>query len=283
MLSFKVPGTISAINVDEGQRVAKGQLIATIDASSLQSNYEIAKSALATAQDTYDRMKRLHDAQSIPEMKWVEVENALQAAKSACDIARNTLNDARIYAPQAGVISKKFADAGSTAVPAAPVVQLVDISPVKAVISVPENEISRFGANTTASIAVQSADGLVCQGKLSDKGVAADPLSRAYKVKFVTDNPDGKLLPGMLCNVTISRPDDTDAIVIPVESVLLDNNNQTFVWLSKDGKASKQVIVLGPYMPGGVSVASGLSAGDVLIVKGQQKVSDGMAVTSVNQ
>lgn len=283
VLSFKIPGTIRSINVSEGQRVQKGQLIATLDESSLQSNYEIAKSTLATAQDTYNRMKQLHDANSIPEMKWVEVENSLQAAKSACQIAKNALGDTHIYAPQSGVISQKFVDVGSTSVPAAPVVKLVDVSPVKAVISVPESEINRFTTASTASIYVEAADGVTVEGKLSDKGVSADPLSRSYTVKFQTANPDGKLLPGMLCNVTVSEPGVSEAIVVPVEAILLDSGNQTFVWVDQSGKAHKKEVKLGNYMPGGVVVESGLCDGDKLIVAGQQKVSEGMAVTSIKK
>lgn len=282
VLSFKIPGTIRSINVIEGQRVQKGQLIATLDESSLQSNYEIAKAALSTAQDTYDRMKKLHDANSIPEMKWVEVENALQAAKSSCRIAKNALDDAKIYASQSGVISKKFADAGSTAIPAEPIVKIVDVSPVKATISVPENEISQFNSLSTASMYVEAADGATFDGKLSDKGVSADPLSRSYCVKFQTDNSEGKLLPGMLCNVTVSRPGTSEAIVVPIESILLDNGNRTFVWVDDNGKAHKKDVTLGNYLSGGVVVESGLAPGDNLIVSGQQKVSEGMAVTSVN-
>lgn len=283
VLSFKIPGTIRSINVSEGQRVQKGQLIATLDESSLQSNYEIAKATLATAQDTYNRMKQLHDANSIPEMKWVEVINSLQAAKSACEIARNALGDTKIYAPQSGVISQKFAEAGSTAVPAAPIVKLVDVSPVKATISVPESEISLFNSSSAASIYVEVADGTTYQGTLSDKGVSADPLSRSYTVKFQTANPEGQLLPGMLCSVTVSKPGKTEAIVIPVGSVLLDNSNQTFVWVDLNGKAHKKVVELGNYLPGGVVVESGLADGDILIVAGQQKVSESMAVTSINK
>ncbi len=283
VISFKIPGTISSINVTEGQRVQKGQLIASLDESSLRSNYEIAEATLATAKDTYNRMKQLHDANSIPQMKWVEVENTLQTAKSACQIAKNTLGDTKIYAPQSGIVSQKFADSGSTTIPASPIVKIVDISPVKATISVPEREINQFNSTSTALIYVEAAEGATYEGMLSDKGVSANPLTRSYSVKFQTDNPDGKLLPGMLCNVTVNKSATTEAIIVPVESILLDNNNQTFVWVDLKGKAHKKNVTLGNYLSGGIVVESGLTDGDLLIVSGQQKVSEGMAVTPVNK
>lgn len=283
VLSFKVPGTISRILVDAGTRVAKGQLIATLDDSSLQNSYEMAKATLATAQDTYDRMKQLHAANAITDMKWVEVENALKTAQSACNIAKNTLNDSKIYAPFSGVISEKFSDAGSTAIPGVPVVKLVEISPLKAKISVAEKDISDFAMNAPGVIAVDAVGGLSVDGKVCDKGVAADPLSRTYDVKFLIDNPDGKLLPGMLCNVTLKSDDAAEALTVPINAVLLDDRNQSFLWTVSDGKAHKTVIKLGAYTDGGVIVDSGLAEGTEYIVAGQQKVSEGMDVTPINK
>lgn len=283
VLSFKMPGTISNILVDAGSRVSKGQLIAVLDDGSLQSSYEMAKATLATAQDTYNRMKLLHDANSITDMKWVEVENALKTAKSACDIAKNALGDARIYAPFSGVISEKMADVGSTAAPAIPIVKLVEISPLKAKISVAEKDVTQFAMGAPGVVVVDAADGLTVDGKVCDKGVAADPLSRTYDVKFLIPNPGGKLLPGMLCNVLLKSEDSVEAITVPINAVLLDDANRSFVWTVKDGKAHKTVVKLGAYTDSGVVVESGLAAGTEYIVAGQQKVSDGMKVTSVNK
>lgn len=281
VLSFKVPGTITNLNVTEGQRVAKGQLIAALDAASLQNNYEITKSALATAQDTYDRMKQLHDANSIPEMKWIEVQNALASAKSTCEIAKNTLNDSKLYAPFSGIISNKYADVGSTAAPAVPIVKLVEISPIKANISVSENQIGNFEKGCVANISVLVAGDIMTEGTLTEKGVCADPLSRTYSVKFTAPNPDGKLLPGMLCDVSLKNSDKAEALVVPIETILLDHDNQSFVWIVKKGKAEKRNVVLGEYTSEGVIIESGLAAGDEIITSGQQKISDGMSVISI--
>lgn len=281
VLSFKVPGTISRICVNEGQRVKKGQLIAELDAASLQSNLEIAQAAEATAQDTYNRMKALHDANSIPDMKWVEVENALSAAKSATAIARNALADAKIHAPFSGYISKKTADAGMTVLPSVPVVNLVEISPVKINISVSENEISAITTSTDAVATVSALGGKTYHVAFAEKGVSADPLSRTYTVKFKSTNPDGEMLPGMLCNVSLESEGSRDAIVCPTDAILLDADNVCYVWLMQNGVAKKRTVSLGNYTATGVIVEEGLLPGEEIIVKGMQKVSEDMAVTPV--
>lgn len=78
VLSFKIPGTLTKLAVTEGQFVNKGQLIGEVDASSLESNLRIAEATEATALDTYNRMKMLHEASALPDMKWVEVQNSLK-------------------------------------------------------------------------------------------------------------------------------------------------------------------------------------------------------------
>ena len=70
---------------------------------------------------------------------------------------------------------------------------------------------------------------------------------------------------------------------LPVGSVLLDSENQSFVWLDQDGKSIKRPVTLGGYTGNGVVISKGLTAGDEVIVKGMQKVSEGMAVESINK
>lgn len=156
MLSFSVAGTIRQMYVGVGARVAKGQLIASLDASNLHHSYEIAVAALNQAQDAYDRMKQLHDANALPDIKWVEVQNTLSQAQNVAAIAKKGLDDANLYAPVAGYVSEKLADAGMNLAPGMPIVKVVDITPVKVSISVPENEIANIPGDTSAQISVRS-------------------------------------------------------------------------------------------------------------------------------
>lgn len=281
-LSFAAPGTIRTFNVNVGDRVTRGQLIATLDGTSLQNAYQISQAALNSAQDTYNRMKQLHDAKALPDMKWVEVQNALKSAQSAAAIARKGLSDANLYASRDGYVSEKMADVGMNAAPGIPVVKIVDINPVKVAISVPENEIASIADNTQAIVTVNALGGKQYVGKLKEKGVTANPLSRSYNVKFEIDNPNGELLPGMICDVAMASTDGRTVKVVPIDAVLLDADNQNFVWLEKDGKAEKRIVTV-EGMTGGTQliVTSGLEAGDSVIVSGQQKVSQGTRVVNI--
>ena len=126
-LSFAGSGTIRRIYVSEGQTVRQGQLIAELDPTTMQNAYTIAKTSLDQAQDTYNRMKELHDAGSLPEMQWIQIENQLKSARASEAMARKSLHDTKLYAPFSGFIASKDAEMGQNAGPGMPVVKLVSM------------------------------------------------------------------------------------------------------------------------------------------------------------
>lgn len=285
VLSFSAPGTIKSINVSEGQHVSKGQLIASIDGASLKNGYDIALASLREAQDAYNRMKKLHDANALPEMQWVSVQEKLKQAEAAAEIAKTGMNDANIYAPMSGVIAHKLADVGQTAAPGLPIVELMDVSTLKAKISVPESDLTamKTGANATISAGDRSYS-----GKLVEKGVAANALSHNYDIKFLINEPDDYIMPGMICNVSVegitptADSDVTQEIVLPPQAVILDWDNNSYVWVSDNGVAQRKQVETDGLDSRGIIVKSGLNPTDSVIVEGQQKLSSGLKVISVN-
>ena len=287
-LSFASIGTLSSVNVSEGQMVRQGQLIATIDKASVQSAYDAALAAKEQALDAEQRMKMLHDAGSLPEIKWIEVQTQVRQAVSAEKMAKKALTDTRLYAPFSGYIAQKQAEAGQSVAPGVPVVKLVKIDQVKVNISVPEEEIAKIRQGQTMKVAVAALGGKVFHARVTEKGVSADALSRSYEVKGVISNPSHELLPGMIASVSIpetSQPEnlktsqpDSPTLTLPAEIIQIDADNKPFVWTVADGKASKAYVTLGENVGDNVRITSGLSAGSKVICEGQQKVSNGMRV-----
>lgn len=281
-VSFSTAGTIRSLNIAEGQTIRQGQLIGTLDDGSLRSAYEIAKSTLDQAKDAYNRMKMLHESNSLPDIKWVDVQSKLSQAENAAEIARIALNDARLYSPVSGIVSEKMASVGQNIAPGIPVVKIVDINSVKVVIAIPENDITKFEKGSTADIYTKAAPGESFTGTLAEKGVSANPLSRSYAVKYRVSNHGGKLLPGMICDVYTENTVESNGIVLPTSSVLLAADNSYFVWLDSAGIARKRIVSPGVMLPEGIMIESGLKDGDKVIVAGMDKISGGMKVTSIN-
>lgn len=279
-LSFSVMGAVKSVHVTLGQHVAKGQLIATLDPVSIQSSYNAAKASLEQAEDAYRRMKELHDKGSLPEIKWVEVQSKLQQVRSMEEIAGKNLKDTRLYAPFSGVIAEKTIEVGQNVTPNIPVAKLVTPNLLKVKIAVPETEIAGISLAQKAEIIVPALKSGNFSGAVVEKGIVANPLSRSYDVKIRVENARTDLMPGMVTEVVLEKNDTTlsNPFIIPAGIVQLDENNHSFVWIEKDGKASKRVIDCGDFMSNGVTVVSGLTSGDRIIVEGQQKVCEGTVI-----
>ena len=280
-LSFATAGTIKRIYVNSGQTVGAGQLIAELDPTTMQNAYTIAKTALEQAQDTYNRMKELHEDGSLPEMQWIAIENQLESATASEAMAKKSLADTKLYAPFGGYIATKDAEVGQNAGPGVPVVKLVSIGSVKVKISVPEDDIQRIKKGSSMKIIVPALGNREFSGSVTERGVSADPRSRTYEVKATINNHDGQLLPGMICQAFTNYMQGTTGVFVPANLVQLDSDNNTFVWVVNGGKAVKRQIFISNETAQGAQVSGGLSDGDQIIVAGQQKVSNGMKVTIV--
>lgn len=278
MLSFSVPGTITDFYVEEGQRVAKGQVLARVRSDSYVNAGNIADAELAEARDAYARLKKLHDADALPEIKWVEVQNKLKQAENAAEMSRRAVTDATLHAPVSGVVSRKLAGVGQTVIAAEPVLELVTVSDIRITISVPESEIGAIAEGQAATVGFKSLGIDSLSGRVVRKSVVADPLTRAYTVKIAIPTADGRILPGMVGDVAVASVASADLsataaeVLLPSQSVLLDSDNRTFVWVVDGGKAARRFVKADALASGGVIVSEGLSAGDSVIVAGMRKV-----------
>lgn len=285
-LSFEVPGNIVALRADNGDHVAKGQLLATVDPISLRDAHKMALATLNQAEDAYRRYEPLHKQGVISDIRWVEVQTALEQAQTSERLARTQLTRTSLTAPFAGVISERTAERGMNVMAGQQIFRLVDISSVDVKISVPEKEVSTIKIGAKAKVVVTAVGGQVYDAYVTEKGIEANAVSHTYDVKLAIKHTDGKLMPGMVGRVKLtdvgrSAEGDgaaTSGFVIPINALKLDSDNRRFVWLAAGGKAKQQYITLGDFTDNGVIVTSGLAAGDKVITDGSQKVSEGMSV-----
>lgn len=277
-LSFEVAGNVDELHVREGQRVYKGQLLASLNKSTLRNSHDAALSTLKQAEDAYGRMKVLYDNKSLPEIKWIEVQTSLQQAKSMESIAKKSLDDCCLYAPFSGVIAERHIETGTNVMPGMPSFKLVAVDKVKLKIAVPEKEIKNIHVGQPATIKVAALDERRLQGDISEKNVTANPLSHTYDVKVALDNPDGELMPGMVCNVNIAAEEKQKNIIVPARAVQVNNAGETFVWLAVDDRAMRRTVETGGFSNNDVIISHGLTEGEQVIIEGGQKVSEGMKI-----
>ena len=276
-MAFKYGGTLQKLNVRQGSHVRKGQTLASLSSPQLESTQRSAQATLEQAQDAYDRLKKVHDNGSLPEIKWREMVANLEKAQSAFDLAEATLADNTIKAPFDGTVASVNATIGENVVPLKPVIRLISTKGLAVKISVPENEIAKVQVGDSAEIIIPALDDKRLNGKVIEKSMTASLLTHSYPVKVLIEQPDDELTPGMIGKVVL-QADVSKGIIIPANAVLI-NREGKFVWVAEDGRATRRKITLSGYSGSGVVVSEGLNTGDIVIVEGYQKVSEGMKVS----
>jgi RND family efflux transporter MFP subunit len=284
-LSFSGTGSVEQVFVTEGQRVKKGQLLAALNTTTAENSYQMMLAKQQQAQDAYDRLVKVHENGSLPDIRFVEVETGLQQAKSMTAVAKKNLDDCRLYAPQSGVIARRSVEVGSVAIPGVAAFRIVSTDRVNVKIAVPENEISQITEGRTANIVAPALDHAVFTGKVEMKGVVADPVSHTYEVKIeLTNNVGTKnlspLLPGMVCKVSLAGDAETAGMVVPNRTVQIAADGRKYVWLADGNTARRRFVKTGGLDDNGIIIVEGLSEGDRLIVEGFRKVSEGMKIVS---
>lgn len=278
-LSFPVMGTLLRICVCEGQHVRQGEVLAVLDDTSARNTCEAARAALRQAQDAYDRMKRLYEGESLPQVKIVEIETKLRQAQAACEIAEKNLADCILRAPFTGVVGKKMCDAGANVLPIQPVMTLLGIAEVKVRFAVPETEIAALGQSDPSEIRVAALEGKIFRGVSLEKGAVANPAVHTYDVRIPLANPQGELLPGMVCRVTVGGDKAAGKWIVPVRAVRQSGAGERFVWVVENGAASRRQVTVGGLYGNGIEILSGIGPGEKIVTDGYQKIGQGTKVS----
>ena len=280
-ISSEISGKIKKIHCVIGDKVSQGEVLAEIDSEyreiSLQKKRALlrkAKAAKAKAQKDSKKSKNLlkegviSDSDSDGTILDQQFANAeLSLAHSEVKAAEKELRDTKIKSPFNGKIALKNVELGKLVTPGQSIFTLVDIHKIKIVVHVSELDIAKISINNTAEIVLDSLDGDKFNGHVATIGLKADDSTRSFPVEILVDNPDEKLLPGMVATVSVLSDKPKKLILIP-QNAIHTLNNMKVVYIMKDNKAMHQPIQTSSSVNDHVIVEKGLAEGDMLIISG---------------
>jgi RND family efflux transporter MFP subunit len=246
----------------------------------MESAYQAARAQYDQAIDARDRLKKVYDAGSLPEIKWVEANSNVSQAEANRNHYKKSLENCELRAPSDGFIGSRNIEVGMSAVQIQAPIEIVHINSVYAKISVPESEISLFEIGQDATLHVSALNNTSYTGQVEKIGVMANRLSRTYDVKIEVKNPGLKLKPGMVCEVKVMLPLSNPVLLVPMSAVESDANNKPFAFTvdRNTKKAIKKTICIANIVDNKIAVSSGLEADELVIIAGNQKVSDNAQV-----
>lgn len=279
-LGFLVAGKIDFIAANEGQMVSKGQLLSSLDPTNYGIAMELADIQVNQIQDEYDRLKLMHDNNSLSESDFAKISYGLRQAKAQQKLQTKNLADTKLYSPISGVLLKKLCEAGEITGTGIPLFVVSDIRTIKVSAFIPENELHNIRLGQNARVLVSSLNETF-DGKVIEVGSAADIASRAFSVKIEVENPGMLIRPGMIAEVKIVTDQDQEMILIPVGAVLHDFNDVSYIFVvdTSLNKAFRRNISTGKLINDQIEILSGVSGDETIITGGQQKLVDGSPVT----
>jgi len=272
MLASALGGFVERVLVASGDSVERGQVLARIDSATLGAQLQLASTELAVAETELARAERLRG--SIAELE-IEARMAKVAiAQVRHRQAQVQASRAVIRAPFAGTVAEVDIEQGEVAAPGAPIIRLVQLTPAKVSLSVPDRDVVALSVGMPVQVRT-AARPTPLAGRIAHIHPAADIDTRAFPVDVEVDNEGLQLLPGMIANVELSEPVAEDVVVLPQHVIVTHvGENGVFV-LDGQEVARWRPVELGRVIRNQVVVSSGVSVGEVVLVTGHRELADG--------
>ena len=278
----RAAGSLISIRVQRGDRVGKGQVLATVDASILDASMAELRTRMDLARIVYEKQKGLWDQQIGTEIQYLTAKNNYQA------LQRNlsTLNQQKalynVVAPFAGTVDEVLPKLGEIAAPGAPVVRLTSGTGGKILADVSEAYGNSIKAGDHAVVTIPDLGGAELPATVRVVSRSINATSRTFTVELrLKSAKAADLRPNMVATVRIQNYAAAAATVIPVDLVQHDEQNSyVYVVAQEAGKAvaKKRIIKTGNTYNGKVEVSSGLTAEDKIISGGYQNLNEGQKV-----
>jgi len=273
----EVAGRIAEFNFQEGQRVAKGTVLVRLDPSINEAEVQQARANLKLARSKYERAIDLAKSNFISGQARDEAENNLRVAEAALALVEARLAKTSIKAPFSGVIGLRSVSVGDYVKEGADIVNLEAIDPLKVDFRVPEVYMRQVKAGQPLQVALDAFPGKTFEGRVYAVNPLIDAAGRAVVIRAQVKNADASLRPGMFARVRLITSESAESLVVP-EQALVPQGSEQFVFRIVDGRAVRAKVEVGQRRDGVAEVLSGVSAGDVVVAAGQQRLRDGVPV-----
>lgn len=276
-LSFLESGPVAKVNVDLGDRVERGQVLATLHTSLLDAALIEAEAGAKFHRYNFEKSKQLFADGTISERDMFQAEYDFKRAESNLATVKQRLQNSTLIAPFDGVVAGRAIEVGNLVGPSQPAMHLVQWDRVKMRAWVSESEISDFSVGTGVTVRLDAVPGRTFDGRVGRIGPAADTKRRVFPMEIHISNEKGEVRPGMVGRVVIRRRTFTDAVVIPREAIVSRESGPVAFVVNGETVASR-ALSLGPSEGNRVIASSGLSFGDRLVVAGARDLIDGERV-----
>lgn len=273
----EVVGLIKAIHFQEGERIAAGKLLFTLDGALTEADLNEAKANLESSQRAHRRAQELAGRHLISSADLDTATATLGVDRARAASARTRLAKTLIHAPFDGVLGLREVSVGEYVNAGQALISLVRLDPIELDLRVPEVVLARLALGQSVAVKVDAYRGETFNGEIVAIDPSVDAASRSVALRARLANADGRLRPGMSVQASIEIDNAGSALLVP-EQAIWPQGEAKMVFRIEQGIAHLVPVTLGTRLPGRVEVTSGLAPGDVVVISGQMKLGDGAPV-----
>jgi membrane fusion protein (multidrug efflux system) len=294
VMGAELDGIVRSVKVDEGTIVKKGMLLASLDDTEYVHEVIRAKAALkqteaslANTKMEFSRKDALYKEQLVTRQQYDDVftrltlaESEVDRARAALVIANQKLAKTRLYAPIACRVKEKKVSVGDFVKNGTQMLILIQPDPLKLRFSVPERDIGKIRVGEEVHVRVDAFAGREFIGKVSTVFPSLEEKTRSLTVEALIPNDKDELKPGLFAKVRLYTGQEQDMVVVPVTSLLYEGD-KVRLYVIEGTTARERPVKLGSKYGEFMEISSGLKAGEMVVVAGQQSLSEGAKVSPV--
>ncbi len=274
-------GRITTLNVSEGQKITKGQLIATIDDAAIRAQLTTAQASLDKATKDVERYHNLLQVGAISQTQYEEIQLGMQNQQSNIAAIQQQLQYTKVKSPMSGIVSDLMLEAGSFTNPGTPIATVVDISQLNMIVMVDEKDVVKVRSGQSVEVKTEVYPDVIFNGKIVQIGVQAD-AARKYEIAVEVNNSSAShpLKAGMYGTAIIptTQKQDIYVLTVPRKSVV-GSLKQPQIYTLKEGNTAQLTDVeIGETIGDQVVILAGLNEGDQVITTGQINLDNGRRV-----
>ena len=265
-------GRIRKINVEVGDYVVKGQILAEMDRLQLdQTELQVQNDDIE-----YERLKGLYAEGGVSQSDFETAELAYKLRKTTlANLRENTI----LRSPINGYVSARNFDAGDLFSMSSPLFTVQQVTPVKLLVGISESEYTKIAKGDHVSLTVDAIPGETFTGKVERLYPTIDPATHTFKAEVVVPNTSRVLRPGMYARVTVNFGTRHSVIVPDRALVKQEGTGTRFIYvLQADNTVSYLPVTIGRHIGMEYEILSGLEEGATVVVKGQTLLKDGVKV-----
>ena len=281
----EMAGTLQRVYVKKGDRVRKGQTLATIDDGGMGSQVAQLKTQAELAKTTYERRKRLWDQKIGSEIEYLSAKSNYEAAQNAVDQSSSQLGKSVIRAPFSGIVDDVIKDQGTVVAPGqgSEVFRIVNLSDMYIKVDVPETYLSDVSKGKKAMVYFPVLRDSITT-EIRETGNFINPSNRSFSVEIPVPNNKGNIKPNLSAKVSLNDYTSEKAILIPSSIVSENAEGEQYVYVAESANenneavAKKSIITTGKTQGGQIEVLTGIADGSQVIKEGARTVKDGQKV-----